>query len=464
MSLFKEHKGLKPSVDKKCKIFQQSNFWTLLFKLLFSFTVLLFFTIKIFADSTEENYIFFYDKCSNRVINENYNYIENFWESFCSFLISTKWELFVLENAENDFWIEIFSDEIINYIKSKYYRWEFLMVKAKLWEEKVLENFGFKIWDKLFSTSKTAKIENIVFWSDTILQKYEVLSKNCAFDSFIPKCRDKYFEWLVSKIDFSYNKLFLTKEQLTPKTKNQLQKESEKIQNIKNKIDSLKGNYEKEEKIFFTIEYISYKLTLYNSIIKSIIEDKNFEEVLVKKEKEIKWIFVKELLKNFTVRQNDLYTYFYYKDKLAHTVENNLETLSVQTKEQNKKSLWDKDFLKQKIIDEYNASFLKVSQEEVIYLSRINWDFAYILDTKTLKKFKTLWTITKTEKGRKWYYLLTFWLSLDLYDGKDLQNIVKSWDWKFVNDFELLSWWVVKVTFQDDYGKTFSESYDVNNL
>ncbi len=429
------------------------------------FLLLIFtFSIKAFSSSETQNYTFFYDKCSHRLINENYNYIEKFWESFCSFLISTKWELFVLENTENDFWIEIFSDEITSYIKSKYYRWEFLMVKAKLSEEKVLENFGFKIWDKLFSTSKTAKIENIVFWSDAILQKYEVLSKNCDFDSFIPKCGDKYFEWLVSKIDFSYNKLFLTKEQLTHKTKSQLQKESEKIQNIKNKIDILKENYEKEEKIFFTIEYISYKLTLYNSIIKSIIEDKNFEEILVKKEKEIKWIFVKELLKNFIIRQNDLYTYFYYKDKLVYAVENNLEILSDQTKEQNKKSLSNKDFLKQKIIDEYKASFLKDSQEEIIYLSRINWDFAYIFDTKTLKKFKTFWTITKTEKGKKWYYFLTFWLSLDLYDGKDFQNIVKSWEWKFVNDFELLFWWVVKVTFQDDYGKTFSENYDINNL
>jgi hypothetical protein len=431
--------------------------------------ILIFVILTINISSThageESKWVLFYEQCNMLLDRTDVKTIQNLWENLCIF-IEEEGKKIVLTKNESDFGFNLIDEEIIEYLREKYYRWEKINITFS-WEKIYLKN-EFNIWYN--STLKNYKID---FWGDVLLweTKYDILTQNCEFDSYFPTCKDNYKKDITEKIEkmllwniFNINKVLTS-------SSDELKIEIKKINIIKNKIEELDNYYSKNNKINyteniqFTITYLIYKLDIYNTLLENRIWDLDFNAFL--KEKDIYYID-KQLVWDLYISQSNRFTFFYYWKTRINTLNTNLSHFEDSVVENDKKLSIDLDYLKQKIRDKYSAEYVENTNNKLIHIKKdyLTKTKYLLFDTQTKQIFTFNWNIKKVEKWKKWYYMLLENYDqnqfLILYNWKTVKIISETENKYSISNFELLVWKKVKINYIFKNWDKSSETIDIS--
>jgi hypothetical protein len=449
-----------------------NNIW--IKKIILFFIFLLNINIS-FAEETKINWVLFYEQCNILLEKSDVENISKLWENLCIFIENKNSDFTtILAKNKNDFWFELINQETLDYLKNNYYRWEKINVYFSWYKKYIAQNLKFnkniiKKYDTLTNNYK------IKFFDDTILNNYKILTQKCSFNSFYAKCNESKKQEIVEKITEILNLNKLSREKLLNSSYNQLILENNKIIKIKEKIKNLNKYYsQKEDKwkikysenIKFTINFLIYKLEIYNQILKNRISDLEFNDFL--KENNIYFID-KKLIWDLYISQNNQFTFFYYKDKRINTLKNSLSHFDEdELKADPKISEKNIEYLKEKIRNKYSAEYIKNTDKKLIlitknYLSKQKY---LLFDTQNNKIFNFYWKIKKVEKWKKWYYFLLENYKQEkyftLYTWKILYIIIEPNKNFNLNNFELLERKRVKLFYSNSDKKENEKIIDVS--
>jgi len=440
--------------------------------------ILLLSTINIFYanEAIKKNGVLFYEQCNILLDMSDKKNIAKLGENLCIFIKKDNSDTFlILAKKKNNFSLELIDEETINYMKKNYYRGEKININI-LWDNKKIINllkFNSNFLEKYNTIEKGYKIK---FLEDNLLENFNILKKNCFFNSYFPLCKDNSKQKITEKIEKVFRWNVFNIEKLLNSNILNLKNEINKINKIKNKIKKINIYYTNKqkntdkkvysEKIKFTINFLIYKLEIYNKILENRAWDLEFNSFLKKN----KIYFIdKELVWNLYISQNNYFTFFYYWDKRINALKNSISHFDEDELNADLKIKQENiEYLKQKIIEKYSAKFIEGTEKRLIlitkkYLSKTKY---LLFDTDNNKIFTFNWDIQKIEKGKKWYYMLVkkyngeqFFI---LYDWKKLQIIVETKNKYNIPKFELLIWKKVKIYYYLDNWEKGIEEIDIS--
>ncbi|MDQ7009906.1 MAG: hypothetical protein Q9M94_06450 [Candidatus Gracilibacteria bacterium] len=435
-------------------------------KIILTLTII-FFTniITVYAD--DKKGVLFYEQCNMLLERSDVLNIQNLGENLCIVIQEkgTK-EKSILTKKKSNFDYNLIKQEIIDYLREKYYRGERINITFS--GEKINLKNSF---NNLYNTTLTNY--KINFLDDVLLgeEKYEMLTKDCVFDSYFPTCENNYKQNITEKIEnmllgniFNINKILTS-------SLDELEKEINKINIIKNKIEELDNYYSKKdninytENIKFTIKYLIYKLDIYNKVLENRILDLDFNKFL--KEKDIYYID-KKLVGDLYISQSDYYTFFYYGKTRINTLNTNLSHFEESVINNDPKLSTDLDYLKKKIRDKYSAEYIKETDNKLILITKdyVSKTKYLLFDTTNKKIFEFFGKVVQIEKGKKGYYMLLENYNKNqfvvLYNGKALKKISETKNKYFISNFELLVGKKVKINYILKNGDKNNEIIDIS--
>ncbi len=419
--------------------------------------------------SNTANWTLSYDQCNKFIDRESVDDIQNLWENMCVFIVWTNWDFIVLSKDANNYWFNLISEDLLKQLQSKYYRGENIQIYYQWF-------WIIKDTDLSFSITESTTISTLDNWyTIELLQDTEIsdtdiythVKQQCDFVSYIASCSDISYNELIVRIDTVINTLLMKKDILLSSNATILKAEISKMQLITSKLSDLQFEYNAQEKLLFTIEYIIYKINVQSRIIQNQIDDVQFRSFLKKQS-----IYFKDkvLLWDLYISQSDQFTFFYYWPIRVNTLPTDTSHFEDNVIENDTNLLTDSTYLKKKIRDKYSATYVEISNNSLMLITKTyeSYNKYLLFDTNTLKLHVLNWDIIQIDIWKKWYYMLTqnkkWEQNFVLYNWKSVQNILEQSDWYTINSFELLIWKKVKVFYTLDNWDTAEEIIDISEF